>query len=111
MRTYGHANRTLVQLSSPSGCDIVEGSLVYSDSVEAGRIATVCYSFVRSSPLALAIIHRKFFNSKSLQLENGEPAEITEIRPRAACAQLEYLENAAPRQVSGFSFPVIATQG
>ena len=83
MRTYGHANRTLVQLSSPSGCDIVEGSLVYSDSVEAGRVGTVCYSFVRSSPLALAIIHRKFFNSKSLQLENGESAEITEIPGRA----------------------------
>lgn len=83
MRTYGHANRKLFQLSGSSGGEIVEGSLVYSDSVEAGRIATVCYSFVRSSPLALAIIHRKFFNSKSLQLENGESAEITEIPGRA----------------------------
>ncbi|MEC7922437.1 MAG: hypothetical protein VX496_03450 [Planctomycetota bacterium] len=79
MRTYGHANRKLVQLSAPGGGEIVGGSLVYSDSVEAGRVGTVCYSFARSSPLALAIIHRKFFNSKSLQLENGEPAEVTEV--------------------------------
>ena len=83
MRTYGHANRKLVQLSAPGGCEMVGGSLVYSDSVEAGRVGTVCYSFARSSPLALAIIHRKFFNSKSLQLENGEPAEVTEVRSGA----------------------------
>ena len=79
MRTYGQANRKLFQLSSPGSSEIVAGSLVTSDSAEAGRIGTVCYSFAHSMPLALAIIHRKFFNSKSLQLEGGEPAELTEI--------------------------------
>lgn len=79
MKTYGHANRKLFHLVSSGDLEIAEGSLVYSDSREAGRVGTTCYSFARSSPLALAIIKRKFFNGKNLQLESGEPVELAEV--------------------------------
>ncbi len=78
MRTYGHANRKLFHLFSSTDTGLSEGSKVYCDSLEAGRVGTTCHSFAHSRPLALAMIQRKFFNSNSLHLEGGAPVEIVE---------------------------------
>ncbi|MEC9030617.1 MAG: hypothetical protein VYB15_01935 [Planctomycetota bacterium] len=82
MRTYGHANRKLFHLFSANDVELGEGVPVYSDSVEAGRIGTACHSFAHSRPLALAMIQRKFFNTKGLHLEGGEPVELAELPGR-----------------------------
>jgi len=85
LRTYGHVNRRLVWLHAAAGSSLEAGARVLAGGEEAGRVTSVCESFARGVPLAIAMVKRKYGESDEVSVEGGASVVLTELPGREDC--------------------------
>ena len=79
MRTYGHANRRVFHLTTQDGVSLPLGAVVRSGENEAGTVSSSCFSWRRASPLGIAMVKRKYWDSGELSIEGGSVVVLEEL--------------------------------
>jgi folate-binding protein YgfZ len=79
IKTYGHVNRQLVQLSVDSDELPVKGAKILADEKEAGQVTSATYSNRLGKMLALGYVRREFAITGTKLKINQQSAEVLKL--------------------------------
>jgi folate-binding protein YgfZ len=79
IKTYGHVNRQLVQLSVDGDQLAVRGEKILAGEREVGHVTSAAFSTRLGKPVALGYVRREFAETGTKLKINQQPAEVLKI--------------------------------